>query len=119
MRNPGSSLLLLIAVFAIGTSSRAATLHGRVKDQQCSVLSQASVRIHSAKSAPDRTLATDDGGNYNVELLAGNYQVCVQRGAQTLPACTDLVIGARGDVWITTQLRDAAPDLSNIGNRSY
>ncbi|WP_419805393.1 carboxypeptidase-like regulatory domain-containing protein [Terriglobus sp.] len=119
MRFPGSPFLLLIAAFACGANSRAATLHGRVKDQQCSVLSQASIRIHSAKSAPDRTLTTDDGGNYNVELPAGNYQLCVQRGAHTLPACTDLVIGAKGDVWITTQLRDAAPDLSNIGNHSY
>ena len=117
-------MLRLGAVFLAGTLpvlATAATLHGRVKDQQCSVLSQVSVRIRPAspQQGIERTLSTDDSGNYTVDLSAGDYQLCVQRTARAAPTCTGITIAGKGDTWITTQLRDTAPDLSNFGNRSY
>lgn len=112
-------LVSTVCLCFAGASLSAATLHGRVKDPQCQVLSQATVRIHSAKPGIDRTLTTDDSGNYTVDLPLGDYQVCIERGARTVSTCTDVTISAKGDAWITTQMRNAPPDLSNIGNRSY
>lgn len=108
-------------LFVSATTCSAATLHGRVKDQQCSVLSRVSVRIQAMRGSitqPARSFVTDEGGNYNADLAPGSYRMCVQREGAA-PHCEDLEMPATGDKWITTQLRDAAPDLSNIGNHAY
>ena len=103
------------------TVAAAATLHGRIKDQQCSVLSQVTVRLRPAhpQGGAERTATTDEAGNYTIDLPAGEYQLCVRRSAQAQPACTTLAVAGTGDTWITTQLRDMVPDLSNLGNRAY
>ncbi|MFN2977250.1 carboxypeptidase-like regulatory domain-containing protein [Terriglobus aquaticus] len=108
-------------LFASTLVCSAATLHGRVKDQRCAVLPQMQVRIRatSPQQGLERSASTDDAGNYTVDLPPGEYQVCVQRDAHASPTCTGIAISARGDTWITTQLRDTAPDLSNFGNRWY
>jgi hypothetical protein len=109
------------ALLLASASCSAATLHGRVKDQQCTVLSQVQVRIRPAspQQGTERSLSTDEAGNYTIDLAAGEYQLCVQRDARAVPTCTSIAIAVKGDTWITTQLRDTAPDLSSFGNRSY
>ena len=102
-------------------SAAAATLHGRVKDQQCAVLSNVAVRIRATDTSrgyDERTLKTDSSGNYTAELSAGTYEVCVKQGTAG-GTCTNIDMPSAGDKWMTTQLRDAASDLSTLGNRSY
>lgn len=113
--------LLFTVLLSVASTCNAATLHGRVKDQRCSVLSQVHIQLRSVSTSQrvERTVATDESGNYNVDLPAGDYQLCVQRDAHTTPVCNGISVAAAGDMWITTQLRDTAPDLSSFGNRSY
>ena len=92
-----------------------ATLHGRVKDRQCTVLTAVTVRIRPDSGGATRTLTSDDSGNYSVDLSAGNYQLCLQRSPRFAPTCSRLEITGATDVWMTTQLREGAPDLSDLG----
>jgi hypothetical protein len=78
------ALLLVICMIGFNTSSVLAQsqttgrIAGAVKDQAGAVVSGAEVNVVSRATGEERKVATDDGGNYTVPLLApGLYQVSV------------------------------------------
>jgi hypothetical protein len=72
------ALVLLLAVFALPTFAQTnkGTITGTVTDQNGGAVVGATVTVTNVGTNSERTVTTDDSGNYEVPLLdPGNYRV--------------------------------------------
>ncbi|MCI0662412.1 MAG: TonB-dependent receptor [Acidobacteria bacterium] len=91
MKGFGLAVLLFLTITAVAQSS--ATLQGTVVDQSGAVVASARVIVRNQATGLERTVQTDNSGNYQVAALpVGTYRIEVQGQGFTPQVVTDLTL---------------------------
>src|SRR5262245_39675265 len=113
MKGFGLAILLFFSISALAQST--ATLQGTVTDQSGAVVTSARVIVRNQATGLERTVQTDNSGNYQVAALpVGTYRMEIQGQGFTPQVVTDLTLEVSRIVVQNFQLKvgDVAQQVS-------
>ena len=107
------------AVLTASAQSTFGSIRGTVQDISGAVLPGATVTVHSLDQSFDRTVTTNDAGEFLVEnLKAGHYSVTVEHAGFAKTVVADTALEARQDlrIPITMAIASQAQEVQVVAN---